>query len=392
MIAILLFWLTTFSLFWLLLTSLVLIRNRFSFKPLGKVKKDQTIPGKKISVCIPARNEESVLGQLLQSVCSQEYQNFEVIVLDDNSSDRTPEIISEYSTRFPDIVKGIKGEPKPDKWLGKPWACHQLSEFADGDLLLYLDADTRLYPGFLTGIAGQFAENRLDMITVWPEQELSGFWQKTVLPLVYYALVTMLPAEYVYRDPRWMPSFLAKKFRPAFAAACGQCIGFTNTAYSKIGGHAAVKSAVVEDVELAKIAKRKSLTMRMFTGIGAVTCSMYRSAKEMFSGFRKNFLAGYGYSLPLFISAALLHLIVFVLPFYAIVHAWITFDRPLFFMAASSVSLILLHRLILAIWFRWNPIYALTHPIGVLWFQWLGLVKIADHITGKKVTWKGRNV
>lgn len=349
-------------------------------------------PDVKISVCIPARNEEDVLGTLLQSVCTQQYHKFEVIVLDDHSTDHTPEILSEYKRKFPGIINHINGEPKPEKWLGKPWACHQLSEKADGDLLLYLDADTRLYPGFLQRIAQEVYLGELDMITVWPEQKLNGFWQQTVLPLVYYALVTLLPAVYVQRDPRWMPPFLAKKFRPAFAAACGQCIGFTREAYQKIGGHKAVKNAVVEDVELAKIAKRKALNLRMYTGIGAISCSMYPSASEMFNGFRKNFLAGFNHSLPLFVAAAILHIIVFILPFYAIVHAWITIDRPLFFMAASSVSLILMHRLILAIWFRWNPIFALSHPIGVLWFQWLGLVKIGDHLTGKKVSWKGRDV
>lgn len=385
-----LFWLTAFSLFWLLFTSMILIRNRFSFTPLG-LNKNST-HGRKISVCIPARNEEDVLERLLQSVCTQDYQNYEIIVLDDNSSDRTPEIISEYKALYPEKLKDINGEPMPKKWLGKPWACHQLSESAAGELLLFLDADTRLYPGFLSRIAEEFSEKDLDMITVWPEQELTGIWQQTVLPLVYYALVTMLPADYLHRDPRWMPSFLAKKFRPAFAAACGQCIAFTREAYDNIEGHTAVKNAVVEDVELAKIAKNNSLKIRMYTGIGSISCSMYSSAKEMFNGFRKNFLAGFNNSLPLFISAALLHLIVFVLPFYAIIHAWITIDRPLFFMAASSVALILLHRLILAVWFKWNPIYALTHPIGVLWFQILGLIKIGDHLTGKKVSWKGRKV
>ena len=386
-----LFWLSSFSLFWLLITSLVLIRNRYSLTQLSS-SKNQHSSGQKISVCIPARNEEAVLERLLQSVCIQKYPDFEVIVLDDNSDDNTPQIIDEYKKSFPGIITRLKGKPKPKGWLGKPWACHQLSEEAGGNILLFLDADTCISPGMLAGIDFEISDKQLDMITVWPDQHLTGFWQQTVLPLIYYALVTLLPSVYVYRDPRWMPTIFAKKFSPLFAAACGQCIGFTKEAYKKTGGHAAVKSAVVEDVELAKLAKKKLQKLRMYTGRGSISCTMYNSAQEMFSGFRKNFLAGFGNSLPLFFSAAILHLIVFVLPFFAVVHAWLTLDRPLFFMAASSVTLILFHRLILAIWFSWNPIYALTHPLGVLWFQWLGLVKITDHLSGRKVLWKGRKV
>ena len=386
-----LFWLNAFSLFYLLVTSIILIRNRFDLTPLPPASESSS-QTKKISVCIPARNEEQVIGNLLESVVNQDYENLEVLVLDDRSTDKTAEIVQSFTENYPELVRLISGEEKPKKWLGKPWACQQLANRASGDYLLFLDADTTLRPGMLKRITTAFSRDSLQMVTVWPQQQLDSFWERTVIPLIYYALVTLLPAIYVYRKPRWMPAFVYNQFSSSFAAACGQCLAFTKEAYVEIGGHQTVKNDIVEDVELAKAVKSRGLTMRMYQGVSSISCRMYRSQKELFEGLRKNFLAGFGYSIPRFITAAILHVVVFVVPFFSVFYAVINTAAPLFFLSVSSLTIILLHRLILAIWFRWNPIYGFLHPIGVLWFQWLGLVKLWDHFTGKKISWKGRNV
>lgn len=391
MIENLLFWSLIVSLGWLLLTSVILIRNRFELTGLPLNGKKVNL---KISVCIPARNEEKTLPVLLPTVFAQKDAEYEVIVLNDGSTDDTPEVLQSFSEKYPDTMRVIDGMAKPDDWLGKPWACMQLSRYAlpETDLLLFLDADTRLNPGTLRGIATAFKEYPSDMITVWPQQILGTFWEKTVMPLVYYGLISVLPSVYVYRKPRWMPKRIYLRVSSMFAAANGQCIAFTKEAYHKIGGHEPVKEHIVEDVELAKAVKRAGLTVRMFHGVGSVLCRMYENHSELFSGLRKNFLAGFGYSLPLFISAAILHLVVFVLPFAALLWSVVYPSAVIVNLSAINVTLILFHRLLLAIWFRWNPIYSFFHPIGVLWFQWLGLVKVYDHLAGRKVSWKGRDV
>lgn len=189
-----------------------------------------------------------------------------------------------------------------------------------------------------------------------------------------------------------MPSFLRKQVEPAFAAACGQCIGFTRDAYETIGGHRSVRQQIVEDVALAKRAKRKGLIMRMYTGVHTIRCRMYRSQKEIFSGLRKNFFAGFDRSIPLFILMAFVHIIVFILPFISLPYAIYLQNPAMIFISTGSVTLILLHRFILSIWFRWNPLYGFLHPLGVLWFQRLGVVSIIDHFMGRKVAWKDRRV
>lgn len=385
------YWLLFFSLGTLLATSILFLRNRFDLTPLHFHNHSETAEPK-ISVCIPARNEEMNIGTLLDSVNRQEWDNYEILVLDDQSTDQTPEILNKVLISYPERLTVIKGKPKPAGWLGKPWACHQLGKEASGDILLFLDADTTLKPMALRGVAQSMADYNLDMLTVWPVQKLDSFWEKVVIPLIYYALVTLLPAIYVYRKPRWMPSFLEKKIRPKFAAACGQCIAFSKKAYEEIGGHESVKNQVVEDVELARIALQKNQTLRMFTGINSVSCRMYRSEKEMFEGLRKNFLAGFGHSIGKFIVAGLVHLIVFILPFITFIYALVYPDPLLMFLSVGSISILLLHRLLLAQWFQWDPVYSFTHPLGVLWFQRLAAVKITDRVSGRKAEWKGRKI
>ncbi|MEX2435839.1 MAG: glycosyltransferase family 2 protein [Balneolaceae bacterium] len=385
------YWLLFISLGTLLATSILFLRNRFDLTPLHlHSRSESTEP--KISVCIPARNEEMNIGTLLDSVVRQEWNNYEILVLDDQSSDKTPEILKKALASYPQLLTVINGKPKPAGWLGKPWACHQLGKAASGDILLFLDADTTLKPMALKGVSLSMADYNLDMLTVWPVQKLDSFWEKVVIPLIYYALVTLLPVIYVYRKPRWVPSFLERKIRPKFAAACGQCIAFTRKAYEEIGGHESVKNQVVEDVELARIARRKNLTLRMFTGINSVSCRMYRSEKEMFEGLRKNFLAGFDHSVAKFIVAGLVHLIVFILPFITFIYALVYPNPLLLFLSVGSISILLLQRLLLAQWFQWDPVYSFTHPLGVLWYQRLAAVIILDRISGRKTEWKGRKI
>ena len=130
----------------------------------------------------------------------------------------------------------------------------------------------------------------------------------------------------------------------------------------------------------------------MFSGIGSISCRMYSNRTEILEGFRKNFLLGFNNNIVAFIAAAILHLIVFVLPFFTFILSFMLFDPVIFFLSVASVSIILIERLILAIWYKINPFYAFTHPLAVLWFQMLAIVKIRDYYSGRMSVWKGRNV
>ncbi|MFH5831842.1 glycosyltransferase [Halalkalibaculum sp. DA384] len=380
---------------YLIITSFILLRNRQNFTSLSPAERITfTAESPKVSLCIPARNEESNIRRCVETALDQRYPHLEVLVLDDQSTDKTGAILSSLKQNHPrsENLVLLKGKPKPADWLGKPWACQQLAEAAEGEILIFADADTWFEKQTVGRVVRTMGRDVVDMVTVWPRQVLGSFWEKMLIPLVYYALLSLLPVHYVFRAPRWMPPFLYSRVTPLFAAACGQFMAFKANSYHKIGGHQSVKSQVVEDVALAKKIKSAGLSMRMYYGSRAVGCRMYRSEKEIREGFRKNFLAGFGYRLPFFGLMGLLHLLVYVYPFVMLAWAISAGSVAIFMWAGIPVLLILAHRFLLARWFGWNPLYGLLHPVSVLWFQLLAVISAKDYLGDSSVTWKGRSI
>jgi len=381
-----------FSNGYLLVTTFILLRNMHDFTGLPKISLHAMERVPKISICIPARNEESTIEACVKAACEQLYPDIQVLVLDDASTDATPTILKKLAVEYPKRLSILNGRPKPHNWLGKPWACHQLSQHADGELFIFIDSDTQLNPDFVQNAAYSIQEQKLDFATVWPRQFVYSFWEKMLIPMIYHTLLTLLPAIYVYRSPRWLPASIQHRTSPLFAAACGQCMIFTRNGYHATGGHESVKNKVVEDVELARRVKKKKLKMRMFHGLGSITCRMYTSEKEIRNGFRKNFFAGFGYNIPMFLAAGINHLAVFILPPVVLVIAVFYTNIFVLMLALSSSVFIIIQRFLLSWWFRWPYIYGLLHPLAVLWFQYLAIITLWDYLNNRSVRWKGRNI
>ena len=375
------------ALLFMILTTVALIRNRFEFTSIAAVAED-TISNKKVSICIPARNEEANIGRCVESVLSQNYQQIEVLVLDDQSEDATPEILNELANTD-DRLKVLSGSTKPKDWLGKPWACHQLSNAATGDILVFIDADVWIEPETITNAV--IALSNSDSVTIWPQQILHSFWENLIVPTVYFSLLTLLPAVYVRRSPRWMPRFLRPILNPKFVAACGQFIAFNKSTYQQIGGHHRVKSEVVEDMELARAIKNAGLSINMFHGKNAVYCRMYASYSEIWSGFQKNFLAGFGNVFE-FIFMGVLHFLFFLMPIYTLINGWMNSNNVSMLLSAIIIILYTIQRLILNRWFGWKLYPAFLHPLAVLWFQGLGISCLYNKVFSRNTSWKGRPV
>lgn len=369
---------------YLLYTIVVFVRNLFEFRSLTDHSyKSDDKPS--VSICIPARNEEHVIERCVSSALNQTYENFEVLVLDDNSTDDTPDILKKLQRQHSSL-KVIQGQPKPNDWLGKPWACQQLSNYSDSDLLAFIDADV-----WLESTAISRSVNALkisDAITVWPKQEIRTFWEKLIIPMIYYGLYSLLPAKYVEENPKWVPKPFRKNVGVQFAAACGQFIAISRTAYDKFGGHSSVKDQIVEDVELAKVIKRHDLKITMYDGMDTVNCRMYRSHHEIFEGLRKNFFVGFGRNTFLFLFMSAMQVAVYIAPVYIL---FTGVPRQQLY-AATILAIILIQRWILDIKFKWNPLMSFLQPLTILWFEILGIRCLWDHYTGKKATWKGREV
>lgn len=378
---------------YLLFTSGILYLNKQDFKPLHPTPRnyfDQQAP--KVSICIPARNEADSIERCIRSAINQYYPNHRVYVLDDGSTDGTSKILDDLRKEFPEKLTVIHGEPKPPEWMGKAWACQQLSKASTGDILLFIDADTWLEPEATAKTVRTMGHDIVDFITLWPKQKFGSFWERTVIPLVYFALLTLLPSRYVHKAPKWIPPFLKKEMGALFSAACGQFMAFKRKAYDRIGGHASVKDQIVEDLELAKNIRRAGFKMKMYHGKKTISCRMYSSSQELWEGFRKNFLAGFGHNLFLFIGMGLIHLITFILPALAFPFLLIWGPPSYLAICIALIALMLIQRFVIDRWFNWNPLYGLLHPVGVAWFQMLGVQVLLDYLNDESHSWKDRSV
>lgn len=284
----------------LLVIALVAILNTLTLLRLRPAP--LTTPAPRLSVLIPARNEAAVIGATVQALLAQTYPDFEVIILDDASTDATAAIAQSAGAGDPRL-RVIRGEPLPAGWMGKNWACHQLSQAASGEWLIFTDADVRWLPGALAALAETMTRTRADVLTVWPTQYTSTWSERLVVPLMALAVLGYLPLPLVHHTP-WS----------IFAAANGQCLAFRWAAYQAVGGHAAVRGHIVEDVALARRTKARGLHLRMADGAGLVACRMYRDWPSVRDGFAKNILAGHGDSIAFLLLSTAFHWLIFIFP------------------------------------------------------------------------------
>ncbi|MBL8055301.1 MAG: glycosyltransferase, partial [Anaerolineales bacterium] len=259
-------------------------------------------PPARLSVLIPARDEAAVIGTTVRALLDQTGVDFEVLILDDDSTDGTT--AAALAAAAGDArVRVLAGRPLPAGWLGKNWACHQLAQAAATDRLLFTDADVCWRPAALAAAAAEFERTRADLLTIWPTQITATWGERLVVPLVALAVQAYLPVLATHHLPG-----------PAFAAAVGQGLLFRRSAYEALGGHAAVRGHVVEDVALARRCKAAGQRLRAAAGAGLVVCRMYRSWREVRAGFAKNILAGHGGQPALLLASTLFHWLIFIFP------------------------------------------------------------------------------
>jgi glycosyltransferase involved in cell wall biosynthesis len=224
-----------------------------------------------LSVIVPARNEEATLAQCLDSLLSQTGLVFEVIVVDDASADRTRQIAQSFPR-----VHVIDAPPLPSGWTGKNNALAAGAKTARGQWLLFTDADTVHRPGSLARSLAEAEHHGAALLSYSPEQEVHGFWENAVMPVIFAELAR------TYR-----PSQVCDPASRA-AAANGQYLLITRQAYEAVGGHSAVATSLLEDVALAKAVKQSGRRIFFRFGGDAVRTRMYRSFSQLREGWTKN--------------------------------------------------------------------------------------------------------
>lgn len=323
-----------------------------------------------VSILIPVRNEEDNILTLLRSIQKQDHQNYEVIILDDSSEDNTYKTCLDFAAKHPRF-RVIKGEPLPYDWLGKNFACHQLAQHAKGDYFLFLDADEQVYDGLIGSALHRMHLFRLGLLSLFAEQQMDTWGEKSVVPLMHYILLNLLPLRLVY---------LVKN--SAVAAASGQFMLFDAEVYRQNQWHEKVKDRVVEDVEIMRAVKSAGCNGEALLANGMISCRMYKNYSEAVNGFSKNFLAAFNYSI-----ITLLIYLVIIISGPMIVITTLNLQLILF-----MASLIILTRVMISLPARQNAVLnILLHPLQMINLTLIAFLAIQKYLTKTNV-WKGRQI
>jgi len=338
-----------------------------------------------LTVIIPARNEEDCLAACLQSLVNQSEELFklgrdwELIVVDDHSNDRTAEIAHGFAG-----VTVLEAGKLEKGWTGKNNAIWTAVKRARGRWLLFTDADTLHEPGNLLRALHEAARHKVGMLSYSPRQIVSGLWQRSLMPLVFCELALAYPPARV-SDPA-----------ERIAAANGQFLLIEREAYRRLGGHAAVSEAILEDVELAFLAKRRKVGLRFRYAEDAVSTRMYGSTAEMIEGWTKNLALLFDNSFALAVWRVIDVLLLAAVPLLA-VEFW---NARLF---AHSAQWLIAGWVLALVWVRnlfrfygrvaksnFSFINCALSPLGLPLFVALLYLSWIQYRILKRVSWKGR--
>ncbi len=358
----------------LLFFALIAILNAFTFPRLRKNQATSSTPF--VSILIPMRNEATNIAATARSLLQQNYPNFEILILDDNSTDDSAKIALQAAKGDPRL-RIIQGSALPAGWLGKPWACHQLTTHARADHLLFTDADARWQPDALAALMDEFTRTQADLLTIWPTQISLTWGERLVVPLMALAIQAYLPILAVHHLP-WK----------IFAHAMGQCLLFKRAAYQQIGGHKTIKSAIVDDMAFAYAIKSHKLRLRAAEGNGMIQTRMYHNWPEVRAGFAKNILAGHGGSLIFLFFSTLFHWWMFVVPWLLALQYSVS-DLQSIGIPITFALLGVLTRALTASVTQQRVKDALLMPISVILMTIIAAQAVRWHISGGP-QWKGR--
>jgi glycosyltransferase involved in cell wall biosynthesis len=329
-----------------------------------------------LSVLIPARNEEATIGRLLESLIGQRAYIKEILVLDDHSNDQTAAIVRQYAHKLPLTL--LSGKKLPLGWTGKNYACQQLAENATGEWLLFLDADVTLEAKGLQQLQ-RYLDGRFQMVSAFPRQRVHTFMEKMLVPFMLFLVICHLPIKQVRSNGD-----------PKFAAAHGALICIQKQSYHEAGRHAAIKSAIVDDMALMRLMKQAKYPVALLRGEQIASMRMYEKNSEVWLGFRKNIFSGTGNNILLTFFICLLYSVLYIIPIVSVFIGLVTGDMQTVFMAGAAYALGVLIKYHIDYQAGIQKWLCLLHPLACCFFILLAFDAIRIHWRGEGYEWKGR--
>ncbi|MDQ3209411.1 MAG: glycosyltransferase family 2 protein, partial [Gemmatimonadota bacterium] len=338
--------------------------------------------GRLVSVVIPARNESSTIRTVLGSILATAYHPIELLVVDDRSTDDTGAIVETFGDPR---LRLIRGEELPEGWYGKPWACYQGYRAARGEILLFTDADTRHAPGLLGRAVGTLIDERAGLVTVAPLQRCVTFWERVVMPQIWFLLALRYPPGAVNR---------ARRERDVIAN--GQFILTTRQAYEAAGTHAAVRHEVAEDLALAQAFLRQGLKLHFAFAERLMETRMYLGLSHLVEGWSKNIYLGGRRSFPhepvlraLVPVMLIVAMLAWLLPPAVLLASVVDSGQAAFTPAAllatalsAAFWMLISHGMQIPAW------YGLAYPVGAV--MALYIILRSTWRGGRRVEWRGR--
>jgi glycosyltransferase involved in cell wall biosynthesis len=343
-------------------------------------KKEHDNP--KVSIILPARNEEEFIGKCLDSLVDQDYANYEIIVIDDSSDDRTSQIISEYVKKSSKIIP-IKAQKKPDGWMGKNWACMEGYKNATGDLLLFTDADTRHSQNVVSLAVSHLLSLELDALSAIPRLLTMDFWTRITLPMISTFLHTRFSAIRV-NDP-------TKKTAYFF----GSFFIIKQETYKAVGMHEGVKHEIIEDGALGKKVKESGHKMRVVRGDHLIEAVWARDRNTLWNALKRLMIPLYLQSEKIAIGSFFAVLFLLFIPFPILAYSALKLESTSFlvlFTASLVASIMIYVGAVIEVkkLLQLRLVYAFFAPLGGL-IVTLGFLSGLLQAKNSTVTWRGRS-
>lgn len=350
-------------------------------------KKPRVFNGAKVSVCIPARNEEKNIETCIRSFMTQSYENYEVLVLNDNSEDRTAEILASLEREFSGKLRVFNGKPLEEGWTGKIFAMNQLIQHTTGEYLLFSDADTIHGKDSIAFAVTNLTVHKADMLSGYIKEKVVTFGERITIPLIFMLTGFVLPM------------FLNRITPFSFTSvAIGQYIMIKKKVFEAVGGYESMKNLISEDVFLARLIKKKGYKTIFTDCKRAATCRMYDGYRESVNGITKNIFSFLANNTTVILIAIFGVSFFLLLPF------------PLFLVSLGinilaggwvSTITVLLGINVLLMFIVWVLVSGSQHlpfstpflyPVLFTNLVYMAIVSFVRTVSGKGYVWKGRVV